>query len=289
MKDLRSNSNRLNLANVENGSPIKTKPLIPAGMARVHAILGVWTVAVLAFLYLPIVLLSVYSFNASKWASAWHGFTLDWYLQLPHNQALIDSLIHSLLVAIVTTLLATILGTMGAWVAHRYETRYQKFLDATLLLPVVMPEILMGVSLLIFFATIKMQLGYATLVISHTTFCFPFVLLAVKARLAGMDASLEEAAMDLGATPRAAFIRVILPYLRPAIVSGALMSFTLSLDELIISYFVAGPDRQTLPMKVFSLARTGQNATLNAVSTLLILGTCVFVAVITVLNRRSMQ
>jgi spermidine/putrescine transport system permease protein len=256
-------------------------------MERVQAALGVWTILVLIFLYLPILLLIVYSFNAARWSSAWEGFTFHWYADIAQNQPLLDSLVTSLIVAGATTVISTVLGTLGAWVGFRYGARFQKLLDATFLLPVVMPDILMGVSLLIFFAAIRLQLGYATLIIAHTTFCFPFVLLAVRARLAGMDPSLEEAALDLGATPRAAFFRVILPYLRPAVIAGALMSFTLSIDELIISFFLAGPSAQTLPIKIFGMARSGQTATLNAVSTLLILATCIFVAIIMLMNRRT--
>lgn len=257
----------------------------PVGMSGINRALGVWTGAILIFLYLPIVLLAVYSFNDSAWSSTWRGFTLRWYTQLPGDERLRHALVNSLIVAIITTIASCVLGTMAAWAAHRYRSRFQRWFDAAFLLPVAMPEILMGISLLIFFATAGMHLGYLTLIISHTTFCFPFVLLAVRARLAGMDPSLEEAALDLGATPTIAFVKVILPYLRPAIVSGALMSFTLSLDELVISYFVAGPESQTLPMRIFGMARTAQNATLNAVSTLLMVATCALVFAMALLNR----
>ena len=149
----------------------------------------------------------------------------------------------------------------------------------------VIPEILMGVSLLIFFATAHVTLGFATVIISHVTFCFPFVLVAVQARLAGLDPSLEEAAMDLGATPFQAFRLVVVPYLMPAIISGALMSFTLSMDELIVTYFTYGPSSVTLPIKIFGEVKKGLNPMLNAISAIFIVATAVLVVIANSINR----
>jgi len=151
----------------------------------------------------------------------------------------------------------------------------------------IIPEIIMGISLLVFFKTVDVELGFTTVIISHVTFCFPFVLIAVQARLAGLDPSLEEAAMDLGATPLKAFRLVMVPYLLPAIVSGALMSFTLSLDELIVTYFTRGPRSETLPIKVFGMAKVGLNPMLNTISTVFIVLTALLVIVAESLNRNA--
>jgi spermidine/putrescine transport system permease protein len=151
----------------------------------------------------------------------------------------------------------------------------------------IIPEVVMGVSLLILFVVIGLDLGYWTIIISHVTFCFPFVLVAVQARLAGLDPALEEAAMDLGATPARAFLGVIVPYLAPAIVSGALMSFTLSFDELIVTYFTASAGTRTLPLEIFGRVKKGLDPTLNAISTVFILATVVLVVATELLNRRA--
>ena len=239
---------------------------------------GLWTLLVFAFLYVPIILLVIFSFNASKLNIRWEGFTTQWYLALLSNKPIVTAFQNSLLVACVTTVLATALGTVGAWMLHRYRFPFQRAIGLLIFVPMVMPEVLMGVSLLVLFVQLLgIPLGFATLIISHTTFCFPFVLVGVQARLHGIDPGLEEAAMDLGATPAQAFWKVIVPYLMPAIISGALMSFTLSLDEYIVSVFTTGAQTQTLPLKVFGMAKVGLNPQLNAVSALFILGTIVIV------------
>lgn len=239
---------------------------------------GLWTAVVFAFLYIPILLLVVFSFNASKLNIRWEGFTLQWYSALLSNKPIVAAFQNSLVVACVTTVLATALGTIGAWMLYRYRFPFQRAIGLLIFVPMVMPEVLMGVSLLVLFVQLlSIPLGFTTLIISHTTFCFPFVLVGVQARLQGIDPFLEEAAMDLGATPVQAFWKVIVPYLMPAIISGALMSFTLSLDEYIVSAFLTGAQTQTLPLKVFGMAKVGLNPQLNALSALFILGTIVIV------------
>lgn len=250
---------------------------LPSGMKLVNLLLGSWTGVVLVFLYLPIVLLVAYSFNDSRLNIRWEGFTTKWYGQLWSNAPLIDSLWNSLIIAAWTTAIATALGTAGAWLMYRYRYPATRLMNTLIVVPMVIPEIIMGVSLLIFFATVGVGLGMSTVVVSHVTFCFPFVLIAVRARLAGLDPALEEAAMDLGATPLQAFVRVLVPYLLPAIVSGALMSFTLSMDELIVTYFVYSADSMTLPIKVFGEVKRGLNPMLNAISAIFILGTALLV------------
>lgn len=246
-------------------------------MSRVHVLFGGWTALVLLFLYLPIAILVAYSFNDSKLNVVWEGFTLRWYGELLHNRPLLAALENSLVVAAWSTVISVLLGTAGAWLLHRYRFPGGRAVKLLLFIPVVMPEIIMGISLMIFFRTVSMELGYGTLVISHVTFCFPVVWIAVRARLAGLDPGLEEAAMDLGATPWQAFRLVILPCLLPAIVAGMLMAFTLSMDELVVTYFVKSPATETLPVKSFGMAKIGLNPQLNAVSTLFILATAALV------------
>lgn len=256
-------------------------------MRLVNLLLGSWTTLVLLFLYLPILLLIVYSFNDSRLNVVWEGFTLKWYAQLwnelvQHVQdvkssPLISSLNNSLIIAGFTTIFSVILGTVGAWLLYRYRFPALRSITTLIFIPMIIPEIIMGISLLIFFKTMELELGFTTVIISHVTFCFPFVLIAVQARLAGLDPSLEEAAMDLGATPLKAFLLVMVPYLLPAIISGALMSFTLSMDELIVTYFTRGPKSETLPIKVFGLAKVGLNPMLNTISTVFIVLTAMLV------------
>jgi len=273
-------------------SPGATSALPPG--KRVHSqqvlnfFFGGWSLLVFAFLYLPIALLVIFSFNSSKLNIRWEGFSTKWYEALLTNKVLITAFENSLVVACITTVLSTILGTVGAWMLHRYRFPYQRALGLLIFIPMVMPEVLMGVSLLVLFVQfLNLPLGFASLVISHTTFCFPFVLVGVQARLQGLDPFLEEAAMDLGATPARAFWKVIVPYLMPAIVAGALMSFTLSLDEYIVSVFTTGAQSQTLPLKVYGMAKVGLNPQLNALSTIFIAATVVVAIVSHTIARRK--
>lgn len=249
----------------------------PTGLRLLNLLFGSWTALVFLFLYLPIILLVVFSFNDSRYSILWKGFTWKWYGEIWKDTLLIRALNNSLFIAAVTTVLAVTLGTMGAWLMHRYRFPLMRLVSTLVFIPMVIPEIIMGISLLILFAAIGADLGFATVIISHVTFCFPFVLVAVQARLQGIDPFLEEAAMDLGATPMQAFWKVIVPYLMPAIVSGALMSFTLSMDELIVSFFTTGPGSKTLPLEVFGRVKKGLSPSLNAISTLFILSTILLV------------
>ena len=249
----------------------------PDGPALVRWLGGGWTALVFAFLYLPIVLLVVFSFNQTKSGFHWEGFTLKWYHELFHNQVLLQAFGNSLLIGLASTALATVLGTLGAWMLYRYRFSIHRTLEAFIFVPMIMPEILMGVSLLVLFVILNFHLGYLTVMIAHVTFTFPFVLVGMQARLQGMDPSLEEAAMDLGATPWQAFCRVILPYLMPAIASGALLAFSLSLDDYIVTVFVTGAESQTLPLKVYGMVRVGLNPQLNALSALGIVLTMILV------------
>jgi spermidine/putrescine transport system permease protein len=267
--------------------PLGRRWWLPQGPAVQRAFFGGWTIAVFAFLYLPIVLLVVYSFNDSRLNLYWAGFTTKWYGLLFGNEVLLRAFQNSLIVAAATTTLAVIIGTSAAWLLYRYRFPAQQTLGLLIFIPMVMPEVLMGVSLLVLFVSLGVPLGYGTLIIAHTTFCFPFVLVGVQARLQGIDPSLEEAAMDLGATPLKAFWLVIVPYLMPAIVAGALMSFTLSFDEYIVTIFTSGADSQTLPLKVYGMVRVGLNPQLNALSTLFIAATALLVIASQLFTRRK--
>lgn len=250
---------------------------LPSGLRVFHVAFGTWTALVMAFLYLPIVVLVVYSFNRSRLNIVWEGFTLSWYEQLWHNGPLARAAVNSLIVATVTTAVSVVLGTLGAWLLHRHRFRGAGVIHTLVGVPMAMPEIIMGISLLVLFAAVGLPLGFTTLIIAHVTFCFPFVLLAVRARLAGLDPALEEAALDLGAPPLRAFWLIIVPCLRPAIVAGALMAFTLSMDEVIVTYFTAGPATTTLPLRIFGMAKVGLNPMLNALSALFVVATVAIV------------
>ena len=274
-----------------SATPAPRRLRLPSGMPLVNLLCAGWSGLVFLFLYIPIILLVVYSFNASELSFIWGGFSFEWYGKLWHNGPLIDATKNGLIIAAITTVLSVVLGTVGAWLLYRYKFPALRALSTLIFIPMVIPEVVMGVSLLIFFTVVagplnrwlatfteaEFGLGFATIIIAHTTFCFPFVLVAVQARLAGVDPNLEEAAMDLGAPPLKAFWLVMVPYLLPAIVSGALMSFTLSMDEYIVTLFTMGPESQTLTIKVFGLAKKGLDPSLNAVSTVFIVATAVFV------------
>jgi spermidine/putrescine transport system permease protein len=243
------------------------------GLRAVDVLIRGWTVVGFAFLYLPIAVLIVYSFNTSRLNVQWRGFTLEWYRAVLANTPLLRAAQNSLVIALISTAISVVLGTAGAWLLHRYRYRGAGAILTLVAVPMVMPEILMGISLLIFFAATGVALGFTTVIIGHVTFCFPFVLVAIQARLRGLDPAMEHAALDLGATPWRAFWLVIVPWLRPAILAGALMAFTLSWDELIVTFFTTSAASATLPIRVFGLAKVGLNPMLNALSALIVVAT----------------
>ena len=256
-------------------------------MQLVRRLFATWTGFVFLFFYLPIAVLVLFSFNESRLNIVWTGFTFDWYAKLFEDRVLVKTLKNSLIVATFTTAISVMLGTIGAWLLYRYRYKASSFLETLVFMPMIVPEVILGVSLLILFVTLGIKLGYTTIVISHVTFCFPFVMAAVQARLSGLDPALEEAALDLGATPAQAFTKVLVPYLMPAIVSGALMSFTLSLDELIVTYFTASAGTRTLPLEIFGRVKKGLDPSLNAISTVFILVTVLAVVLTEALRRRN--
>jgi spermidine/putrescine transport system permease protein len=237
---------------------------------RRSPLLWVSAIAVYLFLYIPLVVVVVFSFNDSKLSAEWVGFTLGWYTKLFGNDEMLKAARNSLFIALVASLAATVLGTMAGIAMHRYRSR---LLPVMVLTPIAMPEILLGVSLLIFFITTfgEESLSLLTVIIAHTTFCIGFVAIIVRARLAGMDESIFEAARDLGATPWRTFRLVTLPLIMPGIIAGALMAFTLSIDDFVITFFTAGAGVPTLPLTIYTMVKIAVTPEVNALSTLLML------------------
>ena len=224
-----------------------------------------------AFLYIPMVILVVYSFNESKLVTVWAGFSTKWYGELLRNEAFLDAAWVTVRVAFFSSCIATVLGTMAAYVLVRRGRFYGRTLFSGMIYaPLVMPEVITGLSLLLLFIAIGLDRGVLTIVLAHTTFSMCYVSVVVSSRLVTFDESLEEAALDLGASPFEAFRLVTLPIIAPAVISGWLLAFTLSLDDLVIASFTAGPSSTTLPIKIYSSVRLGVSPEINALSTIII-------------------
>lgn len=232
---------------------------------------NVYLAFVLVLMYLPILLVIFYSFNASKISSVWDGFSLKWYGELFRDKALLEALLNSLLLAAVSSFAAAVIGTLGAVGMAGVKLRSNAAVEYVSMLPIMMPEIILGIVFLLFFYLIGLRFGMTTLILAHTAFCIPYVFLLVKARLAGMDKSLAEAARDLGASETRAFLDVTLPLILPAIASGALLAFAMSLDDVVISIFVTGVNTNTLPIKIYTQLKTGVTPKTNALCSLMFL------------------
>ena len=242
--------------------------------------------AAYAFLYAPLVIVVAYSFNDSRLNAQWVGFTLDWYRKLFTNEEMLSAAWNSLVIGLTASAISTVLGTMAGYAMHRYKLRV---LPVLVLAPIAIPEILMGVSLLIFFVMINLTLGLWSIALAHIAFCIGFVAIVVRARLAGMDDSLVEAARDLGATPFRAFRLVTLPLIMPGVIAGALMAFTLSIDDFVITFFTAGADAVTLPLKIYTMVKTSVTPEVNAVSTLLMLLTLLLIVIASRLSPSALR
>jgi spermidine/putrescine transport system permease protein len=269
-------------------------PAYPRQRVRTSTRIGNWllgtnTLLVFAFIYLPVLILIIFSFNNTRSVAVFTGFSTEWYTSLAQNQDLLDAARNSLLVALITTVVATIIGTLTALAMERYRFRMRTAFDANLYLPIVIPEIVMGIALLLFFNQalfpflqnalgIRATTGLHTITISHIAFDIPFVYVIVRARLADFDRTLEEAAADLGADEWQTFQRVTLPLLMPGIIGGALLAFTLSLDDYLITVFTKGIREQTMPLYIYSLVRRGVTPEINALSTALLVGSIGLVA-----------
>ncbi|MBE0496310.1 MAG: spermidine/putrescine ABC transporter permease PotC [Campylobacterales bacterium] len=231
------------------------------------------------FLYVPIFVLIVYSFNASRYAMGWSGFSLEWYERLFKNTSLLDAALNSVSIAFFSATVATLLGTIGAVAIFRYHFAGKQFLKSMVYVLILSPEIVMGIALLILFVLVGVKLGFVSLLIAHITFCLPFVVVTVLSRLAGFDRSVIEAAKDLGASGFYTFSHIILPSILPAVIAGFLLSFTLSLDDVIISFFVSGVEFEILPIKIYSMVRLGVKPEINALCTIMFAVTIVLVFV----------
>lgn len=244
-----------------------------------------WVGAVMLFLYLPLFVLMAFSFNDSKRNVVWRGFTTKYYGKAWENTQLWDAMVNSLTIAFVATIFSLIVGTLAAVMLWRFRFPMKSAVDGTISLPIIVPEICLGVAFLVFFSTIGWPSAFpwpfnmGAIIIAHITFCFPFVAMVVRARLATFNREQEEAAKDLGASEWAAFRDVLIPHIKPALVSGALLAFTLSLDDFVITFFTSTPGTDTFPVLVYSLVKRGVTPDVNAASTILILLTVVLTAV----------
>jgi spermidine/putrescine transport system permease protein len=251
-------------------------------------LLGVSLIDML-FLYAPIAIMIAFSFNASRVSADWSGGTLRWYRDLVSDQALVASTYNSLIVALVSTALATMLGVAAAVGLERVPVRGQRFIEAGLVLPLVVPEVMMAVALMLFFVIVKIPLSLGTVIVGHAAFNLPVVMVIVRARLRKLDPRLQEAAYDLGATPWQAFYRITLPLLAPAIVGGMLMAFTISLDDFIVTFFTGGPGSTTLPLKVYSMIKSGVSPVINALSAVLVLVSMALIGLSMLFQRRGVD
>ncbi|MFN7943605.1 MAG: ABC transporter permease [Thermoanaerobaculia bacterium] len=244
-----------------------------------RTLLSLHSWAVFVFLYAPILILIVFSFNKSRQTAIWTGFTFDWYGKLFDNELILRAVRNSLMVAGITTVVATLIGTMVALALARLDFPGRGMTQAMLYLPIIIPEIVMGAALVTFFGVVGLRLSIWSVVVAHVTFSISYVAIVVRARLAGFDRALEEAALDLGATPWMTFWRVTFPITLPGIVAGALLVFTISIDDYVVTSFVAGVGATTLPLQIYSMLKVGVTPEVNAVSTLLLLMTVVLIVV----------
>jgi spermidine/putrescine transport system permease protein len=244
-----------------------------------------FTTVVLFLMHLPVLVLVVFSFNASKFAVDWTGFTWRWYARLAEREDIVHALRNSLIVGVTATVIAVALGTLIALALARHRFRGRTLYEGLMYVPIVTPEIVTGISLLVLFVFLRMPLGLVTIILAHVAFSIPFVVVVVMARLAGMDENLEEAAMTLGADEITAFRRVTVPLLMPGIVAAALLTFILSFDDFVITSFVAGSGSGTLPLVIYSMVRRNIEPSINAISTLIVVATSILLYVAEQLTR----
>jgi spermidine/putrescine transport system permease protein len=257
-------------------------------------LLSLLSVCLYIFIYAPIVVVLVFSFNKSKYGVRWTGFTTKWYEVLLHNQLALDAAWNTAILAGTSTLSATIIGTLLGYGMSRYSFPGKRFFSSLIYIPVTIPDILMAVSLLLFYGLLRdwlgiFELGLPTMIVSHITFEIAFVTIVINARLAGMDPALEEAARDLGADSLKVFRYVTFPLLLPGVLSGALLAFTISLDDFVVSFFTSGPGSTTLPILIYSSVKRGITPDINALSSLIVLFSVCFVLAMTLLQRERKE
>lgn len=249
---------------------------------------NIYLTAVLLIIYLPIVFVVLYSFNESRLSASFSGFSLTWYKALAADRGLREALVNSIVLGAVSCAVSAVIGTLGAIGMSRADYKSKGMVEYLSTLPIMIPEIILGMVFLAFFSLINLPFGMTTLAIAHTTFCIPYIFMMVKARLVGIDKSLEEAARDLGASPVRTFFDITLPMIMPAVASGCLLAFAMSFDDVVISIFVTGPRLNTLPIKVYTQLKTGVTPEINALCTVILaVIVCVLIISSALSNRRQ--
>jgi spermidine/putrescine transport system permease protein len=262
----------------------KRPPIAPLEYTRTLW-MRTWVGATLLFLYAPLIVLMIFSFNDSKRNVVWKGFTLKYYEKALNNSSLVEALVNSLTIALLATIISVVLGALAGVMLWRFRFPFKGAVEGIMSLPIIVPEICLGVAMLIFFAAIQWPVGLpwplnlSAITIAHVTFCFPFVAMVVRSRMASFNREQEEAAKDLGASEWQTFRDVLLPHMKPGLVAGALLAFTLSLDDFVITFFTSGPDTITFPVKVYSMVRFSVTPEVNAASTILIVLTVALTAI----------
>ena len=238
---------------------------------------GIYLAVMLFVYYLPVLTVIVFSFNESKLATIWTGFSLEWYKKLFSNGILLESLKNSLILGALSCGMSAVIGTVGAIGLVRSKTRIKGMLESAAVIPIMIPEIILGMVFMAFFSLLGLRFGMLTLVLAHSAFCIPYILLSVKGALVGMDSALPEAAMDLGASAMRAFWDIELPLIMPSVLSGTFIALAMSLDDVVISFFVAGPTTNTLPVKIYSQLRMGVTPEINALCSIMLLASFILV------------
>jgi spermidine/putrescine transport system permease protein len=260
---------------LENNITLKNVNISPQQNNRLFSWQAVFSLLIFVFMYLPILVLAFYSFNQSPYSATWQAFTLDWYYKLFSDDRILSALQNSLLVAFCAVGISAVLGTLMAVGLARYQFPGKKLYQGMTYLPLIIPDIAIATATLVFLAAFAIPLSLWTIVAAHVVFCLAYIALVVSSRLTNLDPHLEEAALDLGATPVQAFIQVLLPQLMPGIIAGCLLAFVLSLDDFLIASFTSGSGYNTLPMEIFSRIRSGVKPDINALSVLLILSSAI--------------
>ena len=250
---------------------------------------NIYLVLIFIFLFLPIFVLILFSFNTSRLNIVFEGFTFQWYARLFENKALLEALFNTLLVAGISTVVSTVVGTISAYGLHKYSFRGKNIVNELLYIPVVIPEIVLGIALLSVYTLLKLELGMTTLILAHICFCIPFVIISVRSVLESLDSHIEEVASDLGASRFQTFTKIVIPMLMPGILSGAQLALTLSLDDVVISYFTAGPGANTLPLQVYSMIKTGITPDVNALITIMLAIVFILLMISTVMQLRRLK
>lgn len=241
----------------------------------------IYSLAIYAVLYIPVLVMMIFSFNDQRYNYYWNGFTTQWYAKLFSNSTVIGSLWYSVIIAVLATIISVTIGTIGALGLKKYEFRGRKFVNNMLYIPIIVPEIVLAVALLIVFMNVGLALGLGSILIGHCTFCIPYALVTIKGRISGDGYSLEEASLDLGANRIQTFINITLPSIMPGVMSAAFLSFTLSIDDVVMSNMLAGSKSSTLPVLILSMNKTGITPDINALTTIMIL----FIVIAMILNN----